>query len=82
MRFFKDSKGRLVIWQRPNIPLIGWLFFKFLSTIVHSKQSNFSNVSTAFLFTWAYLEIASGKSYFRRVLGAVIMAAVLVGYLK
>lgn len=82
--FFKDRNGNVVIWQWPNVPLMSWLIFKILSMVI--KTSNIKgaceNLSMAFLFTWAYLEITSGKSYFRRTLGAVIMIALIIGFLK
>jgi hypothetical protein len=43
-------------------------------------NAGFANLSTAFLFTWAYLEITQGASYFRRVLGAVVLAGVLMSF--
>jgi hypothetical protein len=81
---FKDSEGNTVIWQVPNIPLAGWMVFKLLSVLVESPsiKSGFENLSTAFLFTWAYLEIVSGKSYFRRALGVVVMTAIVSSYFK
>jgi hypothetical protein len=79
--FFKDHDGQLVIWQWPNIPLIGWAVFKVLSLITQAGtlKTWSAHLSTAFLFTWAYLEITGGASYFRRVLGTIVMAALLWG---
>ena len=84
LHFFKDSKGRIVILQRPNIPLVGWLASKLLSlpTQSYTLKSGFELLSTGFLFTWAYLEIISGDSYFRRVLGGAIMALLVAGFFR
>lgn len=81
---FKDADGNVIIWQFPNIPLAGWLLFKLLSMIslTNSIQRGFENLSAAFLFTWAYLEIVSGKSHFRRILGVIVMTAIIVGYFR
>lgn len=82
--FFKDDKGHVVLFSWPNIPLASWILFNLLSFLVsagHTK-TGFETLSTAALFTWAYLEITSGVSYFRRVLGAVVMYAVVVGFFK
>lgn len=80
MGFFKDSNGKLAVWQWPNVPLIGWMLFKVFSIILSSPSiKNWSeNLSTAFLFTWAYLEITGGTSYFRRFLGVLVMVASIV----
>lgn len=80
--FFKDKDGKVVITQWPNIPIIGWLAFKVLSMLIDSANLKnwFENLSLAFLFTFAYLEITSGASYFRRLLGLVVMVAVIMSY--
>ena len=82
--FFRDSKGNIAIWQCPNIPLTGWLVFKLLSALIESDaiSKGCASLSTAFLFTWAYLEITSGISYFRRLLGAVVTIAIVVGFFR
>jgi hypothetical protein len=45
-------------------------------------KAGFASLSAAFLFTWAYLEITEGASYFRRALGAVVLASVLMSFLR
>ena len=82
--FFKNSKGQIVIWQFPNIPLFNWMSFKLLSVLVQTDnlKHGFQNLSTAFLFIWAYMEIASGENYFRRVLGLVVMSFLIIGFFK
>lgn len=84
MSLFKDSGGKLVIWQRPNIALTGWLLCKFLSAVMPQSTTKIGleRLSSAFIFTWAYLEIASGRNYFRRGLGGIVMIAILIGYFK
>lgn len=84
MKFFKDGAGRVVIWQQPNMPLIGWLACKLLSMVMkagHSKNA-LENLGAAFLFVWAYLEITDGKSYFRRALGVGVMVVLISGFFK
>lgn len=79
--FFKDSDGSIVLWQRPNIPLLGWLVFKLISIFLQAgaAKNAFENLSMLLLFTWAYLEITSGKTYFRRVLGGSVMLGTVIG---
>ncbi|MDL2341965.1 MAG: hypothetical protein QFB87_02725 [Patescibacteria group bacterium] len=82
--FFKDHQGRIVIWQWPNIPLYGWLAFKILSLPINKSpyKSGFDNVSKAFLFTWAFLEITQGVNYFRKLLGVIVMLVLILGFFK
>ena len=82
--FFKDKNGQFVIWQSPNIPIYGWIAFKLLSMLVASGylKTGFENLSSAALFTWAYLEVYSGMSYFRRLLGVVVLVSIVIGYFR
>ncbi len=82
--FFKDDQGKNIIWQWPNIPLYGWVVFKILSMIIDKPtwKFGFQNLSTAFLFTWAFLELTQGVNYFRRLLGLVVLAALIIGIFK
>lgn len=80
--FFKDKDDTIVIGQWPNIPIIGWLIFKVASMLANDTrlEAGFSTISTAFLFTWAFLEIQSGVNYFRKLLGLVVMTALVIGF--
>ncbi|MDB5170140.1 MAG: hypothetical protein JWN82_536 [Candidatus Saccharibacteria bacterium] len=81
---FKDANGRIAIWQRPNIPLIGWILFKAISLLTddqHLKHGS-ASISTAFLFVWAYLEITKGINYFRRVAGFVVLCVIVSGFFR
>ncbi len=84
MSFFRDSDGNTVIWQAPNVPLYGWFMFKVLAVVVATGRfhSVFSKLSAALLFTWAFLELTSGVSYFRRLLGLMVLLTVVVGYFR
>ena len=82
MGVFKDKNGHVVLWQWPNVPLYGWLMFKIVSMPIHnpSLKHGFDSFSMAFLFTWAYLEFTTGVNYFRRALGLIVGAALIIGY--
>lgn len=84
MHFFKDKEGHIKIWQPPNMLLYGWLVFKILSMLIDMSRlkTGFSNLSTAFLFAWAFLELTQGVNYFRRILGLVVLVALVIGYFK
>lgn len=83
-KFYKDGKGRVALWQSPNVLLYGWLAFKVISMILSESRfkTGFEKLSMAALFTWAYLEITSGVNYFRRSLGAIVMIMLVFGYFK
>ncbi|HEY0964941.1 MAG TPA: hypothetical protein VGE13_00495 [Candidatus Saccharimonadales bacterium] len=80
--FICDKHGRAVIWQKPNLPIIGWFAFMVVSHLLGpgALRSGLELLSAAFLFTWAYLEITQGASPFRRVLGAVVFVIVIIGF--
>lgn len=77
-RFFKDKEGHWAIIQLPNLLLSLWIVLLIINLLVHSSQVKL--LQTALIFTWAYLELTQGDSYFRRSLGAVVLAGVVVSF--
>jgi hypothetical protein len=73
--FFTDKHGKVVLWQSPSLPLWSWLAFMLLSKIVSSSglHTVFKYISLASLVVWALLEITKGASYFRRLLGIIVL---------
>lgn len=79
-RFFEDRDGRIVVMQFPNPPLWAWLALRIAAFFAPDRwRDGLSLLATAALFTWAYLEITEGASPFRRTLGGVVLAAIVVG---
>jgi len=73
-RTWKDRRGHVVIWQWPNIPLIGWAVLTVVSLLVGGRQADvFSWLASASLVIWSLLEIFKGANYFRRALGLLIL---------
>lgn len=74
-RYFADKNGHVVLWQRPNAPLIVWLVFTSFAAILGSGPLHgvCSLVARVSITIWAILEILRGVSPFRRTLGGVIM---------
>lgn len=74
-RIWRDRRGRIVIWQTPNIWLIIWVVLTCVSLFASSR--GMANIawwaSSAVLAVWALLEIFKGVNYFRRALGLVIL---------
>ncbi|MFL5843372.1 MAG: hypothetical protein ACJ762_01680 [Solirubrobacteraceae bacterium] len=71
--------ARYPIAQPPNPPLIlaagGWL----VALLAHGRLEAYGRgVSYAALAAWAWLEVTEGANAFRRALGAVVFALVVV----
>lgn len=81
--FVRDKHGHISVWQMPNPPLIAWFALMLLSALIRSPHLNagLQLLSTAALFTWAYLELTSGTSYFRRTLGAIVLLDIFATHL-
>jgi len=73
--FLKDKNEQIVIWQSPNLPLAVWGAATIGSKIlVHGKVHQLLTlIAFGTIFTWAWLEIFEGASYFRRVLGLTVL---------
>ena len=84
IKFWRDADGKVVLGQIPNLPLIGWLVFAVRAWISGAShwRSAAGFISSAFLFTWAYLELTQGANYFRRLVGLVVLAAVVGSRLR
>jgi hypothetical protein len=76
---FYDEQGRLAVFAFPNPPLIIWGLAALAGHIFSSSWPHkiFSLISLIAIIIWALLEIFSGINYFRRALGAVVLAITL-----
>ena len=72
--FFCDKDGKWVIVQRPNLLLSIWIVLFALNIFFENK--NMGLLLNSVLFTWAYLEVTEGASYFRRSLGLVVLSVI------
>jgi len=82
LTFIRNSKGDVVMWQSPNFALWAWIVLTVLSKLVSDGRlhDGFSLTARAFLFAWAFMEIRTGESTFRQLLGGVILASILVSF--
>ncbi|MHC5761609.1 hypothetical protein [Nostoc sp.] len=76
---FRDSTGKIVIAQMPNLPLIVWIVASILSLILTSGKINtvLDVLANGSLFTWAWLELFQGVNYFRRALGLAVFIGII-----
>ena len=79
-RTFRDSEGKIVIAQMPNLPLIVGLVALVLQyTLPSTKlQTGVDLVAFGALFTWAWQEAFAGVNYFRRALGLIVLVSIIV----
>jgi hypothetical protein len=81
-RFFRNpDTGRLAVAQVPNLPLVLFLVLRGIELVL-SPDGWVADAlhwgGTAALTWWSVDEVARGSSPFRRVLGAVVLAYVVV----
>jgi len=82
-KFWKDADGHYVIWQRPNIWLIGWVVLTVISLFFTGRMADIlSGIGSAALIVWALLEVFKGDSYFRRLLGIVVLIFAVMALVK
>jgi hypothetical protein len=76
---FRDSEGKIVIAQIPNLPLSVGIVASLLTLIVTTGKINLGLELVAFgsLFTWAWQELFQGVNYFRRALGLIGLVALI-----
>jgi len=80
-KIFKDKKGRIVLAEAPNLPLIVWFTMTLLAYPLTGKAALLSSVAArTALFIWAWLELFKGVNYFRRGLGLTILLYILWGF--
>jgi len=79
-RWFHDDHGKLVVFQRPNLPIIVWLVARVVGLVVeHGWPSRLLDaLGFGALFTWAWLELSDGDAYIRRMLGGGVLLALLI----
>lgn len=82
-KFWKDKQGHIVVYQRPNALLIGWLALTLVSLFTHGGLADvLGYVAMAVLAAWALLEIFKGVNYLRRTLGAIVLILVVLAVFR
>ena len=73
-RFVTDRRGRVVIAQPPNGPILAWSALAMAArTSAGAKRPLLRTTRDATLAWWAGLEMLGGASPFRRTLGAATL---------
>jgi hypothetical protein len=78
-RTFRDSEGKIVIAQMPNLPLVVGLAATLLQLVLPSGkiQTALDLIAFGALFTWAWQELFEGVNYFRQALGLIVLVGLL-----
>lgn len=81
---FEDRNGNRVIAQRPNGPILLWLFLLPLRwfSLPGTVMTLVEFTSFGALFTWSWLELFRGVNTFRRILGILGFLACLYSILN
>ncbi|MCA9387109.1 hypothetical protein KC669_03685 [Candidatus Dojkabacteria bacterium] len=80
---FRDSEGKIVLIQIPNLPLLLGILFLVLDFVFLDSVDSFMfyQLGKVFLFVWAYIEASEGINYFRKFIGLVAMLFLILSYL-
>jgi hypothetical protein len=83
-KLLRNKEGKLILWQFPNTPLFGWLIFTLLASIFeHGRiHGGFRLLAQTFLFVWAYFELTSGDTIFRKVLGTIVLIYIVLSLFR
>jgi hypothetical protein len=82
-KIWRDRRGNVVIWQRPNIFIIAWVIITVVTIFTTGTVSNVLwYISAAVLAIWALLEIFRGVNYFRRFLGVLVALIIIAAFFK
>jgi hypothetical protein len=77
-KLFRNKEGRIVIIQRPNLPLWGWVVTMLVTPLLaDSLDTAMHRLAQALLIIWAYEEARYGDSLFRRLLGGAVLIFVV-----
>jgi hypothetical protein len=83
-KVFRDSEGKIVIAQMPNIPVVVWFVASLLKLIFTTGNINLGLDVIAFgsLLIWACLELFQGVNYFRRALGLLVLVGLIASKIQ
>jgi hypothetical protein len=83
-KLFKDSSGKIVIAQIPNLPIIIWAVLSLLKIVYKTGRINLGLdiLASVSLFVWAVQELLQGVNYFRRGLGAIVLIGLIISKIR
>ena len=76
-KLFTTQEGEFVVGQKPNLPAWIWIGSTAAAYIFEPLAEIFMAIAYGAGAVWAYLEMTSGVNTFRRILGIVVLVAIL-----
>ena len=79
-KVFRDSEGKIVLAQMPNLPFIVWIVASLSKLLFTTGRISIGLEAIAFgaLFTWGWEELFQGVNYFRRALGLIVLVSLIL----
>lgn len=84
-KIFRDEDGKIVIAQKPNLPIIVGVVATLVTVFLPDSGNlwvGLDAVAFGAFFTWAWLELFRGVNYFRRTLGLLVMLGIIASRLS
>jgi hypothetical protein len=80
-RVWKDKDGNQAVFQKPNIWITFWAALTLAALTVGDGDARaiLGALATVSLIAWSGLEIFTGDSYFRQILGCIVFVAIIIG---
>ena len=79
LRFGSLRLKGLVVAQFPNAPIAIWMLAAFSAKLLSGDAESVAlAIASVALTAWAYLELAEGANWFRRLLGATALVYVVI----
>lgn len=73
-KFIRDKDGQVVVFEKPNLPIIVWVVFTVIAKISSGTiERTAEHMAFGAILIWSCMEIFAGRSYFRRLLGLTIL---------
>lgn len=78
-KLFYDKHGKLVLYQTPNWQIIGFMFSLAIALFSNNVLRLIAFIlASIFLIWWSLLEIVSGVTLFRKLLGILMLVLLLI----
>ena len=77
---FKNSQGKVVITQKPNVPIMVWFIAAVLGYFIVGGTLGrvLDYIATVALICWVLLEVFYGVNVFRRILGSIVLLLIIL----
>lgn len=76
---FNDSQGKVVVAQKPNLPIIVWALASLIRLVIDSGNLNraLDIIALTSIIYWALSEVVSGVNLFRKIIGVAVLLIII-----